>query len=128
MTTTSITWNKKALREPGGSLMVELPAVTSERMEELFGRGAGKKLQRKAKYSDSLVVQLKPSNQTYALYMCFGEWRIGSNGTVSTRVGDLLAYLDPTNYSGAASLYDHQAITLAKLINEEIYAKRKAAR
>lgn len=116
MTTTSIFWDKKVLRVAGGGLVVELPYMTSDRMEQLFGKGAGMKMQRKEKYSRSIIIRLKPSNQMYALYMCFGVWRIGASGTVMTRIGDLLTHLNPEKYKGLEMLRDDIVIRAAQLI------------
>lgn len=62
---------------PGTGLLVEMPSLTSERMVELFGHGAGMKTQRRLEYSDPVVVQDSDSDEAYTLYMRHGEWRIG---------------------------------------------------
>lgn len=116
--TERIFWDKKARRPGGGGLLITLPTVTSDRMEQLFGYGAGMKMQRRETYSKTVLIRLKPSNQLFALYMSFGEWRIGHTGTVFTRIGDLLHFLDPIKYDGVQTLRDDIALELADLANQ----------
>jgi len=110
-------WDKTGARPGGSGLLIELPTVTCERMEELFGRGAGMKMQRKEKYSKNVIIRLKPSNQAYALYMSYGHWRIGSCGTVITRIGSLLEQLDPVEYKGLNLLREDIVLAIAEKVN-----------
>lgn len=110
-------WDKKALIPVGaGGMLIDLPWVTSDRMDVLFGRGAGMRTHKREKYSKSLPIRLKPSNQLFALYMHSGEWRIGHGGTAITRIGGLLVLLDP-RYKGIETMSHGVAIAIAQKVN-----------
>ena len=92
----------------GTSLITELPFLTCDRMIKLFGRGAGMNIQRRHKYSNSIVVQNERTGECFSLYMSFGVWRIGGRDT-SSSLGELMEFLCPVEYQGYGDL-SHSAI------------------
>lgn len=74
---------------PGSWLLVEMPDLTTERVEELFGP---KKLNAQDKYSDIIVVIGSDGNR-FSLYMCYGVWRIGAEGPTQPDATDFINYL-----------------------------------
>lgn len=77
------TWDKRFKSLPMSGLAMELPGMTCEHMSKIFGYGAGKSMQNRDKYSDSLIIVNKATDEIFSLYMSYGEWRIGAGGRIT---------------------------------------------